>query len=91
MGEVRIVVYLTKGRESGQAAGRPNFGGLVLGCIDAEFCNRSLIQKLAARYRIHISLQIPDLKFSIRTCQRLQFSDICGLKTHVLPKNTSVR
>ena len=34
--KVAMAFYLTH-RGPGQAAGRPNFGRLVLGCIDAEF------------------------------------------------------
>ena len=39
---VRRAVHLNQGGELEQA-GRPNFIWLVLGCIDAEFCNESLL------------------------------------------------
>ena len=39
---VDIAVYVTEGGGPGQA-GRPNFRGLDLGCIDANCCNESFI------------------------------------------------
>ena len=35
---VDIAVYVTEGLGPGQGAGRPNFRGLDLGCIEAKFC-----------------------------------------------------
>ena len=40
---VLIAVYLTHGRDPGEADAKPHFRGLVLGCNDAELCNPSLI------------------------------------------------
>ena len=50
---VRTAVYLTQGGGLEQA-GRPNFRGLFLGGIDAEFCNERLkpLKALKEKYEL---------------------------------------
>ena len=42
---VCIVVYLTQGRGGGPGQAGPNFGGLVLCCIDAGFSKKIFVGK----------------------------------------------
>ena len=45
-----MAVYSAQGVGGpGQGAGRPNFGGLVLGCIDADFCKQVFVGKLLTK------------------------------------------